>query len=65
MKFEEKLLRLPEVLEIVPIKKSKLYDLMKRGLFPKNIKLGSNIVAWVSSEVNEWIANKIEGARCK
>jgi len=65
MKFEEKLLRLPEVLEIVSIKKSKLYDLMKRGLFPKNIKLGSNIVARVASEVNEWIANKIEGARCK
>ena len=35
MKFEEKLLRPPEVLEIVPIKKSTLYDLMKRGLFQK------------------------------
>ena len=65
MKFKGRLLRLPEVLEIVPIKKSTLYDPMKRGLFPKNIKLGSNIVVWITSEVNEWIANKIEGARCK
>ena len=65
MKFEDRLLRLPEVLEIVPIKKSTLYDLMRRGLFPKNIKLGSNIVAWVASEVYEWIANKIKEARCK
>ena len=53
MKYEDRLLRLPEVLEIVPIKKSTLYDLMKRGLFPKNIKLGSNIVAWVTLDVNE------------
>ena len=45
IKLSDRLLRLPEVLEIVPIKKSTLYDLMRRSLFPKNIKLDSNIVA--------------------
>jgi len=60
MQLSDRLLRLPEVLEIVPIKKSTLYDLMRRGLFPKNIKLGSNIVAWKTSDIDKWIANKIK-----
>tara|TARA_B100000579_G_C22429772_1_gene664706 strand:- start:218 stop:418 length:201 start_codon:yes stop_codon:yes gene_type:complete len=60
MQLSDRLLRLPEVLEIVPIKKSTLYDLMRRGLFPKNIKLGSNIVAWKISDIDKWIANKIK-----
>ena len=46
----ERLLRLPEVLERVPFGKTTLYRLMREGSFPKNIQLGSNMVAWVASE---------------
>ena len=59
----ERLLRLPEVLEMVPIKKTTLYDLMRRGLFPRNIKLGSNMVAWVASEIEEWINTQIKNRK--
>ena len=59
----ERLLRLPEVLEIVPIKKTTLYDLMRRGSFPKNIQLGSNMVAWLASEIEEWINTQIKNRK--
>ena len=45
----ERLLRLPEVLERVPFGKTTLYRLMREGSFPKNIQLGSNMVAWENS----------------
>ena len=47
----ERLLRLPEVLERVPFGKTTLYRLMREGSFPKNIQLGSNMVAWFASEI--------------
>ena len=63
MKTEERLLRLPEVLERVPFGKTTLYRLMREGSFPKNIQLGSNMVAWVASEIEEWINTQIKNRK--
>ena len=30
----------------------------KAGLFPKRIRLGGNVVAWVESEIEEWFEHK-------
>ena len=54
----ERLLRLPEVLERVPFGKTTLYRLMREGSFPKNIQLGSNMVAWVASDIDKWVSRK-------
>ena len=59
----ERLLRLPELLERVPFGKTTLYALMRMVLFPQNIKLGSNMVAWVASEVEEWINTQIKNRK--
>ena len=59
----ERLLRLPEVLERVPFGKTTLYRLMREGSFPKNIQLGSNMVAWVASEIEEWINTQIKNRK--
>ena len=50
MKLTDRLLRLPEVMERVPYKKTKIYDLMSKNLFPKNIQLGSNFVVWKAAD---------------
>jgi len=62
MKTEERLLRLPEVLERVPFGKTTLYRLQGEGSFPQSIQLGSNSVAWVSSHIDMWIDEKIKEA---
>ena len=59
----ERLLRLPEVLERVPFGKTTLYRLMREGSFPENIQLGSNMVAWVASEIEEWISTQIKNRK--
>lgn len=45
------LLRLPEVLKILPISKSTFYEGIDVGLFPKPVRLGKRTVAWRESDV--------------
>ena len=65
MKTENKLLRLPEVLERVPFGKTTLYRLQSEGSFPQGIQLGSNMVAWVASDIDKWVSRKIKEANKK
>ena len=62
MKIEERLLRLPEVINMFGIKKTTIYDRMKKGTFPKNISLGGNIVVWHLSDLNAYMYQLLEAA---
>lgn len=46
-----RLIRLPEVLDKTGIKKSKFYELIAEGNFPKPSKIG-NASVWVESEID-------------
>jgi prophage regulatory protein len=54
-----RLLRLPDVLERVGLRRSRLYDLVADGRFPTPVKLGDRAVAWPADEVDDWIRAKI------
>jgi prophage regulatory protein len=56
-----RLLRLPDVLNRIGLKKTALYDLIKRGQFRHPIKLGKTSV-WPEDYVNNWIADRIREA---
>lgn len=51
--------RLPEVLHLTGISRSTLYDLIKRGDFPASVSLGGKSVAWLSSELETWMAARV------
>lgn len=57
-----KLIRIRTVTELTGLSKSYIYALSEKGLFPKNIQLvpGGTSVAWVESEVEEWIEQRIQ-----
>lgn len=57
-----RLLRMPQVLERVGLKKTVVYDRIKDGTFPKPIKLGS-ASAWPENEIDAWITQQIEQQR--
>lgn len=46
-------LRLPQVLEIAGVRKSKLYQMIRRGEFPAPAKLGRASL-WSESKVLDW-----------
>ena len=57
-----RLLRMPQVLDRVGLKKTVVYDRIKAGTFPKPIKLGSASV-WPENDIDGWIALQIEQQR--
>jgi prophage regulatory protein len=59
----ERLLRLRDVLVIVGLSRAHVYNLVKQGLFPRPIALGSNCARWVQSEVQSWVDASIVAAR--
>ena len=63
MKIEHRLLRLPEVMELTGLSKTTIYRLKAIGGFPQNIQLGSNCVAWIASEIYQFIEEKIKLSR--
>ena len=54
-----RLLRLPEVMARVGLKRSSIYQRMSEGRFPKSRSLGPKCAVWVESEIDAWIANLI------
>ena len=55
----KRLLRMREVLELTGLSRSSVYDRMNMGLFPKSCSLGGRSVAWVESEITQWIDSQI------
>lgn len=47
-------IKLPEVIRLVGYKTTKIYEMAKKGEFPKQVNLGGRSVAWIKSEVLQW-----------
>lgn len=58
MNANDKIIRLPEVLDKVGLKKSAVYKLIKEGDFPAQIKLGKHASGWLESDVQVWIMKR-------
>ncbi len=50
-----RLLRLPEVMSRVGLRRSAIYQRMSEGRFPKCRTLGPKCSVWVEAEINAWI----------
>ena len=61
--MEHQILRLTDVIAMTGLSRSTIYLRMVQGKFPKKINLGSRDVGWISSEVNEWIEERIRESR--
>jgi prophage regulatory protein len=38
-----------------------IYELMKRGEFPQARKIGTRAVGWPSDQIDQWVADRMEG----
>jgi len=55
MEKKTRFLRCEEVLEKVGFCHATLYYKMERGLFPPQISIGPKMVAWLESEIEDWM----------
>lgn len=54
-----RLVRFEELRSRIGYTRSYILRLEKSGKFPKRVKLGNNSVAWLESDVNNWINEKV------
>ncbi|AQT22741.1 AlpA family transcriptional regulator [Salmonella enterica subsp. enterica serovar Anatum] len=59
----QSLIRLPEVLKRTGFGKAWIYRLISEGRFPAPVKIGTRAVAFVESEIDEWIETVISSSR--
>lgn len=59
----KRLIRLPEVCDKTGYQRSIIYQRIQEGTFPAPIKIGPRASAWVESEIDDWIADRIESSR--
>ena len=52
-------IRLKEVMHVTGLGRSSIYNYMAEGCFPKTVSLGGRAVAWVESEIQDWIEQKV------
>lgn len=56
-------LRLPQIMELVPISKSAWWDGCRTGRFPRPVKLGPRTTVWRAEEIKAFIENV--GIQCQ
>lgn len=54
-----RLIKLKEVMAKTSLGHSSIYKFISEGTFPKQVSLGAKSVAWVGSEVDDWIMERI------
>jgi len=55
-----RLIRLKEVMAMTGLARATVYKYIKAEMFPASVSLGERAVAWVESEIEEWIEKRIE-----
>ncbi|AEA78775.1 Transcriptional regulator, AlpA like protein [Vibrio cholerae LMA3984-4] len=58
-----RLIRFREVLAMTGLSRSSMYRFIEENQLPTQVQLGGRAVAWVESEVQEWIAQRITNRR--
>lgn len=54
-----RLIRRSEVQKLTGLGASSIYQLQREGDFPQSVQVSERRVAWVESEVAEWVSNRI------
>ena len=55
---QDRLVRLPEVRGRTGLGKTTIYSLMRRGRFPRSVKVGLRAVAWREADLADWLASR-------
>lgn len=56
-----RLIRLPEVMARVGMRRSAIYQRMSEGRFPKSRSLGPKCAVWLEAEIDAWIQSVASG----
>jgi len=55
-----KFLRLSSVIDQTGLSKSSIYKQIQKHTFPAQVHIGSRAVAWLQSDIEEWILHRVK-----
>lgn len=55
-------IRLPELLSMIGLSRTRVYELIEQGSFPQQVKLSSRAVAWSQEQVMEWMSRRMRSS---
>jgi len=53
-----RIIRLPEVMRLVGLGKSTIYEMIAKGTFPRPVSLGSRAVGWKAGDIWAWLLTR-------
>ena len=53
-----RLIRLSELMTIIGLRHSRIYEMVGEGSFPQPVRLSVKAVAWRSDEIQKWIDSR-------
>ena len=53
-----RLISIEQVMDKVPVSRQQIYAWMAKGEFPKQRKIGKHRVAWLESDIDDWIEER-------
>ncbi|CAI2791790.1 Predicted transcriptional regulator [Serratia grimesii] len=59
----KRLIKMPEVMHRTGNGKAWIYKLIAQDRFPRPVKIGSRSIAFIESEIDEWIDQRIAESR--
>jgi prophage regulatory protein len=57
------MIRMNVVKEMTGLSRSTIYQFIKDGKFPEQIKLGDRASGWLEAEVDDWLQERIKRSR--
>lgn len=51
----DRMIRLPEVMDITSFSRPQIYKLISKGVFPRQYRLSHKVAAWKESEIRAWV----------
>ena len=61
--MEVRFMKLDEVKRATSLSRAGIYQMIQKGQFPRQCRIGERSVAWISTEVAEWIDSTIRANR--
>lgn len=61
--MQAKYIRLNKVIHLTGLGRSSIYKFMAEGSFPKSISFGAKRIAWLESDIQNWMQQKIESRK--
>lgn len=58
MKTPDRVVRKPELWNMIGVSDATIWRMEKAGKFPKRVQIGGNSVGWFLSEITRWLEQK-------